>query len=138
VLRVLGPLVVLSTLGLLGTGVALVLVGATASRDTLFSVLGQRVDVLTFHQGAFIVWAVATALHVLARTVPASAVVRGGSVPGPTKRSAVFTVTLALAVACVGWVLVRSGGWRDQPSFHPDDDARPSSAQVVAHPGAAG
>jgi len=123
VLRLLGPLVVLSTLGLLGTGIALVLVGATASRETLFTVVGQRVDVLTFHQGAFIVWAVATGLHVLARTIPAWRIVSAGSVPGPRKRSAAFVVTLALAVGCVGWVLVQPGGWTDQPSFHPDDDA---------------
>lgn len=131
VLRVLGPLVVLSTLALLGTGVALVLVGATASRQTLFSVLGQQVDVLTFHQAAFIGWAVVTGLHVLGRTVPAWQLVRGRGVPGPLPRSMAFVATLALAVVCVGWVLTQSGGWRDQPSFHPDDDALLISVPVV-------
>lgn len=130
VLRVLGPLVVLSTLGLLGTGVALVLVGATASRQTLFTVLGQRVDVLTFHQGAFIVWAVATGLHVLARTAPAWQIVRGTPAPGPARRSTALVATLGLAVACVGWVLVQPGGWTEQPSFHPEDDAMVISAPL--------
>ena len=49
-LRVLGPLVVLGSLALLGTGLALVVLGEERSRQSLFTVAGQRVDVLTLHQ----------------------------------------------------------------------------------------
>ncbi len=130
-LRLLGPLVVLSTLGLLGTGLALVLVGNPASWNTLFTVLGHPVNLVTFHQGAFIVWAVATGLHVLARTIPAWQIARSRSVPGPVRRGGALVGMLALAAASVGWVLVQSGGWQDQPSFHPDDGARITSVPPV-------
>ena len=43
-LRVLGPLVVVASLGLLATGVALVLLGERSSRQTSIAVLGLRVD----------------------------------------------------------------------------------------------
>ena len=53
VLRALGPLVVLSTLAVLGTGVWLL-------------VLGQRNDtVLSLHQGSFVVWIAVTSVHFL-------------------------------------------------------------------------
>jgi hypothetical protein len=70
-LRILGPGVVASTLGLLVSGLLLVLLGQDRSRTVLITALGQRVDWLTLHQGLFIVWAVLTGLHVLGRTVPA-------------------------------------------------------------------
>jgi hypothetical protein len=69
-LRLLGPLVVLGSLALLGTGLALVVFGEQRSRESLFTVVGQRVDVLTLHQASFAVWAVVTGLHVLARLIP--------------------------------------------------------------------
>ena len=53
VLRALGPLVVLSTLAVLGTGVWLL-------------ALGKRDDtVLTLHQGSFVVWIAVTSVHFL-------------------------------------------------------------------------
>ena len=113
-LRVLGPLVVATTLALLGTGVVLVLLGQTDSRRTLLTFLGQRIDLVTLHQGAFIVWAVATGAHVLVRTLPAWALARAADpVPGRPRRTGVLLAALALAVGCAGWVLADSGGWRD-------------------------
>ncbi len=56
-MRLLGPLVVVSTLGLLGTGMLLVLLGQDRSRRSLVTVLGFRVDWVTFHQGLFVAWA---------------------------------------------------------------------------------
>jgi hypothetical protein len=70
-LRLLGPLVVVSTLALLATGVTLVGLGQQASYQPWFTVLGHQVSWLTAHQASFIVWAVATGLHVLGRLVPA-------------------------------------------------------------------
>jgi hypothetical protein len=121
-LRVLGPLVILSTLALLGTGTVLILLGQSASRQPLFSALGQRVDWITLHQGSFIVWAVATGLHVLGRLIPAwqltlTRTARVTRPPGAARRGAALLVVGALAVACVGWVLLHQGGWNDQRDF---------------------
>jgi hypothetical protein len=118
--RLVGPLVVLSTLALLGTGLALVLVGESGSRHTLLSVVGQRVDLLTLHQAAFAVWAVVTGLHVLVRVLPAwQAGTRGSRVPGDVWRAVALFAIGALGVAAMGWVLANSGGWRAQRDFRP-------------------
>lgn len=53
VLRAIGPLVVLSTLAVLGTGVWLIALGSRSS------------TVLTLHQGSFIVWLAVTSVHFL-------------------------------------------------------------------------
>ncbi len=66
-LRLLGPLVVASTLALLGSGIALVELGPTASRRTLFSLPGAHIDTLTLHQASFAVFAAATGVHLLAQ-----------------------------------------------------------------------
>jgi hypothetical protein len=119
-LRLIGPLVVLSTLALLGTGLALVLVGEAASRRTLWNVVGQRVDVLTLHQAAFAVWAVATGLHVLGRVLPAwQAGARRTRVPGDVWRVVALFAVGALGAAAIGWVLANSAGWRAQRDFRP-------------------
>lgn len=112
-LRVLGPLVVAATLGLLATGLALVLLGEPASRQALVSLPGLRVDTLTLHQGAFVVWAGVTGLHVLARIWPAWQLTRTTrpSVPGARRRGAALIAALAVSVACAGWVLANENGW---------------------------
>jgi len=122
VLRVLGPLVVLTTLALLGTGVSLVVMGDVGSRRTIVTVLGQRVDWLSLHQGGFVVWAVATGLHVLARTVPAWQLARTSTprVPGRRKRGLAVLASGVLGLACVAVVLQHSGGWRDHSDFRPE------------------
>ena len=132
-LRFLGPLVVLTTLVLLGTGVALVLVGEPSSQQTLFGILGQRVNVVTLHQAAFAAWAVVTGLHVLTRTMTAWQLTRGVGppVPGPARRATILIAALALAAAFAGWVLVHPGGWRDQRLRHGDD--RHSAPRGAAH-----
>ncbi len=120
-LRLLGPLVVLSTLGLLGTGVLLVLKGDQASHTQLFAVVGHRADWVTLHQGAFIVWAVATALHLLGRIVPALRIVThhgAGRVPGRVVRVATMVVVLAAAAALAVLLVHADGNWARQPFFH--------------------
>ena len=119
-LRLLGPLVVLSTLALLGSGLALVLVGEDDSRRTLVDLVGQRVDMVTLHQAAFAVWAVATGMHVLARVLPAWLEgTRGARVPGGLWRAVALIAVGALGVAAGGWILANSGGWRAQRDFRP-------------------
>lgn len=112
-LRLLGPLVVASTLSLLGTGVLLILLGEQSSRTDLFSIVGFHVDWISLHQASFIVWAVATGLHLLARIVTALRVTFGRArdrgVPGRLTRgtAAVLVVVVAAALALV---LVRADG----------------------------
>jgi hypothetical protein len=112
VLRLLGPLVVLSTLGLLGSGVVLVLLGESSSQTQLVSLLGFHVTWVTVHQASFAVWAVVTGAHVLARLVPAlrlSVPSRANSVPG-TARRALVLVAAAVVAIIAAVVLVRADG----------------------------
>jgi hypothetical protein len=112
-LRLLGPLVVLSTLGLLGSGLALIALGPDASRNTLVGALGQRVDAVTVHQAFFICWAAVTGLHVLARLAPAVLLSGGRSaVPGGGRRITAVTVTLVIAAIAAALLLGTADAWR--------------------------
>src|SRR3954463_14190309 len=64
VLRLLGPLVVLTSLPVLGSGLALVPLG-DAAHDTLLARAGQRVDAITIHQACFVAWLIVVGLHTL-------------------------------------------------------------------------
>jgi hypothetical protein len=117
VLRLLGPVVVLSTLALLGTGVVLVLLGEASSRQALLSLGPWRVDWITLHQAAFAVWAVATGLHVLGRLLPMVrlTVVRGGSdraVPGRPWRLGVLGLAAATAAVLAVLLVGASDSWQ--------------------------
>jgi len=113
-LRLLGPLVILSTLALLGTGVALTAVGPDA--DPLLTVLGLQISPLTLHQAAFVVWAVATGLHVLARFLPAvhlaaTSTREGLRVPGRGRRVGVMLATAGVAAIVTTVGLALSTSW---------------------------
>ena len=102
-LRILGPLVILSTLALLGTGVTLLVVGPTNDTRPLLTALGQHISPLTLHQAAFFVWIIVITLHVLARFRPAlhlatTSTRNGLRLPGRGRRVAVLVGTVALAV----------------------------------------
>lgn len=58
ILRVLGPLVIVSSLAVLGTGIGLIYAGPD-----------HREPLLTLHQGSFIVWLAAMSIHVLGHLV---------------------------------------------------------------------
>ena len=131
VLRVLGPLVVLGSLTLLGSGVALVWLGEQRSRETLLTVVGPRVDMLTLHQASFVLWAVVTGLHVLGRLLLAArTAARGpGDVAGPVARGALVVGSLVVAALCAVLVLAHPGGWNHDDRFRPHDrDLTPPSA----------
>jgi hypothetical protein len=117
-LRLLGPLVVLFTLAVLGSGIALVAVGPDAGRGPFLSVAGFGISALTVHQGTFIGWAVVTGLHTLARLVPAVRIVGGGPVPGRASRSALLVVTLAAAGVTAAVLIGLSGAWTSGQVFH--------------------
>lgn len=122
-MRVLGPLVVVTTLGLLATGLTLVGLGQQATYRPIVTVLGFSVSWLTVHQAAFAGWAVATGLHVLGRLLPAFRLVR---VPAGVRRDGggsrvVVLVGTLLAAALLGWfVLGLAGSWTSGPSFAPE------------------
>jgi hypothetical protein len=112
-LRLLGPLVVASTLAVLASGVWLVVLGQDRSRQALVTALGLRVDWITVHQAAFAVWATATGLHLLGRIVAAVRLTllaeRGRRIPGTRARLAVLAVAVASA-AVLAVLLVRADG----------------------------
>ena len=54
-LRLIGPLVVVSTLAVLATGLALVAMGS-GGLDPLIAAAGARVSMVTLHQVTFIIW----------------------------------------------------------------------------------
>ncbi|NHA67494.1 hypothetical protein [Phycicoccus flavus] len=116
-LRWLGPLVVTSTLGLLASGILLVLLGEETGRQTVVSVLGQRVDWVTVHQAFFAVWCVATGLHLLGRIVPAlrHTLSRFGARAVPGRAGRVGALALAAVAAVVVAVLLvqADGSWQD-------------------------
>ena len=114
-LRLLGPFVVLGTLAVLGSGVMLIGLGPTATFRPWFTVLGRGFSPLTLHQGSFIVWGVATGLHVLARLLPALQNVGGeraaAHLPGGRGRMLLVVGAVAAAIAAAFIVLGLSGAW---------------------------
>jgi hypothetical protein len=119
-LRVLGPLVIASTLGLLASGIALITVGEQRSHQTVFAALGQRVDLVTVHQALFFAFAALTGLHLVARIVPAVTLTRGrargrlggtAAVPGSGRRIVALTGTLVAAVVAVVLLLPLVNDW---------------------------
>jgi hypothetical protein len=116
-LRVLGPLVVLTSLAVLGTGLALTAVGSDAGRNSLLTFAGFGVSTLTLHQGAFAAWLVITGLHVLGRTMSSWQLVRrqrsdAVRVPGRGARATVIALSLALSAVVGVAVMQLSGSWR--------------------------
>jgi hypothetical protein len=127
-LRLLGPAVVLSTLGLLATGVLLVLLGEETSRTVILSLPFVRVDWLFLHQATFAVWATVTGLHLIGRLVPALQVVTRSRrrVPGRVGRLLAATVVIAVAVPLAVLVTRAVGDWGDEGlRFHPESIAGP-------------
>jgi hypothetical protein len=114
ILRILGPVVVLSTLVLLGTGIALLAVGP-ASSDAL----------VTVHQASFIVWVSATTIHVLGHIVETWRLstddLRNDEdrrVPGVGLRRSLVLVSLViglgLGAASLGW----NSAWTHRQRSH--------------------
>ena len=117
VLRVLGPLVVLTTLAVLGSGLALVALGPDASRNPFMALAGYQIDALTVHQATFIAWAVITGLHTLGRLVPAFRILTdrprpaGTRLPGRLPRGTVLLTTLAAAGVAAAVLLGPAAPW---------------------------
>lgn len=126
-LRLLGPLVVLSTLGLLGSGVLLVVLGNDGSQRNFISFLGLGVSWVTVHKGMFVVWGGATGLHLLGRIVPALMLTLGRArpmrVPGGWARSLVIGTAAAVAVLLAVLLVRADGSWGHDRRGRFDDGA---------------
>jgi hypothetical protein len=118
VLRMAAPLVVASTVALLGTGVIMLAVGPRHS-DTW----------LTIHQGSFIVWVALMTVHVLGHAIETwkltTAEMRAHPpVPRRRARLALASVSvvcgLALGVASLGW----TSAWTNRTRRHDDGAPR--------------
>jgi hypothetical protein len=132
-LRVLGPLVVLSTLAVLASGVTLVLVGEDVSRESIVTVLGLRIDAITIHQASFVAWAVTTGLHVLGRLVPAVQTTlmrqdREVDRPGGPARAALMFGVLAVSALTAYLLLGAMGDWGSDEGHR---GARPPASSSV-------
>jgi hypothetical protein len=122
ILRVLGPLVVLTALAVLGSGLALIALG-DGSRHTIVTIAGSGVDAVTLHQATFIAWLAVTAVHTLTRLVPAIQLVAGvgpgpANVPGRSRRFVVLTMTVVTGVVLGVVVLHLSGAWTGGGLLH--------------------
>lgn len=116
-LRILGPAVVVTTWALLGSGIVLIALGAAGSQQVFLDAGVVRLNAVTVHQGVFVLWAVATGLHVLGRFVPALrlTVARPPSqpkVPGSSIRATTLLLTCGIAVAVGALALFGIGSWQ--------------------------
>lgn len=135
-LRILGPLVVLFTLAVLGSGLALIALGPDASRTPFLGLLGYSVSALTVHQATFVIWAVVTGLHTLARLVPAFRIVTQhahprAAVPGRIPRLGLLTATLAAAGVAAAILLGLSGSWSTGTAFHHFDHHHKAESSLL-------
>jgi hypothetical protein len=112
VLRVLvSPVVILSTLVLFGTGVALLVLGETSG------------TVVGLHKASFLVWVGATGLHVLVHAVELPRALRA-RIPGLALRLALVGGTVAAGAALAVVTLPSADHLQDQASAQVGVDAR--------------
>lgn len=111
-LRLLGPVVIATSLAVLGTGVILIVVGPDAS----------GINWLLLHKLTFLLWLGAMGVHVLARLIPGVLTARDGlrrpRVPGWRARTAAIVASIAMG-AGLGVVLVHcAGSWASRVAEH--------------------
>jgi hypothetical protein len=114
-LRLLGPLVVVGVLAVLGTGLALIALGRR-SHSALITIVGFRVDAITLHQAAFLLFLAVTIPHVLTRTIPALQIAMGkvrttAGIHGRVSRGMSVVATLAAGAVAAALVVGFSGSW---------------------------
>ena len=122
-LRVIGPLVILSTLALLATGIALVLVGPAGSGL-----------LLTAHQTSFWVWVVLMTVHVLGHVWEAAVLswrdLRAAWTGPDARRSrwrlGAIVLALMVGVAAATLLVPSAAPWTTRPA-HPVAHAAPAT-----------
>lgn len=116
ILRVLGPVVILTSFLVLGTGIALIFVNG---RDGLL---------LTAHKASFVLWFAAMTIHVLGHLREA-ALVSAREVRGVTARQGSMLRMSLVVVALVGGVAVASALLPSASSWTSHDDRKPFRAE---------
>ncbi len=111
VLRLIGPVLVITAAVALWSGINLALVGSDAGRQSLVTVLGHRIDWVSIHQVATWTWVAVVAVHLLTRFVPMVRRLRRPNVPGVVWRGVAIVLTLAAAVLAARWGLDHIGQW---------------------------
>lgn len=123
-LRLLGPIVIVSSVGVLGSGLGLIALGPASGRTGKAWLLG--LDMYSVHQATFIVFGISVVVHALARLVPAFAIVTNRverataqrtGVPGRAARVIVVGVMLAAGAITAGLVLSASNAWQQDRGF---------------------
>lgn len=119
ILRLLGPLVVLFTLAVLGSGVALILVSPDTGRQPFVSVAAFGVSLLMIHKATFVLFGIVTGAHTLGRLIPALqlTVLRWSDrdrVPGRHRRSAALVTAIVSGALAAVLALSVAGGWRTE------------------------
>ena len=115
-LRLLGPLVILVTLAVLGSGIALIALGPLDSRSGFLTILGYHVDAVGVHKAAIVAWAGAISAHTVARLIPALRMVMApwlgkDHIPGGFPRLVVLIATLLVAAVAAAFVYGQAGPW---------------------------
>jgi hypothetical protein len=120
VLRVLGPVVTLTTVAVLATGI-----GALLARDTRWLQLA--------HKASFVAWFAAMTLHVLGHALETPALAfadwqraRRAEAPGATARFTLLVLAVVAGLLLAGWSLHWAHQWRrdrgapaiDYPTAH--------------------
>jgi hypothetical protein len=110
-LRLLGPLVVVSTLGLFGTGVALAAIGP------------GRGIVLGLHKASFVIWVIAMSVHVLAHALRIPGLVLpdlrgGGGVAGSRLRLALVSSAIVAGAIVAIATLPLIAPWTTEVGRH--------------------
>lgn len=113
-LRVLGPLVVLTALAVLGSGLALIATGVDVT--PFVTVGGFAVDALTVHKACFVLWLVVVGAHTLVRLIPAVQLATGAGprrhrVDGAALRGVAIVLSLAVGIGAGAVVLSASSAW---------------------------
>jgi hypothetical protein len=123
ILRMLGPVVILSSLAVLGTGIGLVYAGPA-----------HRQPLLTLHQASFIVWFAVTTVHVLGHALDAGSTswrelrdpASSPGARGRRWRGVAIALSLVVGVGLATAILPAAGGWtshqhhrfEDRPGDH--------------------
>jgi hypothetical protein len=114
---------VIATLAVLGTGILLVLVGPDDRGNRQPGAGGPGLGWRDVHQAAFVVWAVVTGLHVVARLLPAVRLTitrsNRGTGPGRFWRLSVLLLTVLTAAGTAAVVFGAAGAWRSEPERSP-------------------
>lgn len=108
ILRVLGPLVIASSLAVLGTGIGLIYTGPA-----------HREPMLTLHQASFIIWLAVTSVHVLGHLFDAGNTTwrelrDPGASPAARRRrwrTLAVTISLIAGVGLATSLLPSAGAW---------------------------